>query len=52
MMFQIVMAVVVLILTGGFVCALFTSSVSEESCFGLGFSWLAAVLLFGSSFLK
>jgi len=51
-LFQIVLAIVLLGLTGGFVAAQFNDNVSFDSCIGLGLLWTISVLLLGVSFLK
>jgi hypothetical protein len=50
--FQIVLAIVLFMLTLGFIYAQFSDNVTDDSCVGLGFLWFISVLLFGASFLK
>ena len=50
--FQIVMAIIVFMLTLGFIYAQFGDNVTDDSCIALGLIWFIAVKFFGASFLK
>lgn len=52
MLFQIVMAVVLLLFAGGFVLGQFNRDLTEDSSIGLGLGLFLSMLAFGCSFLK